>query len=114
MLDLGCGTGRFLVPLSAEGFDVDGVDVSADMIEAARAQLPAPRAAHLSVQALHELRLDRTYRTAYMCGVFGIGGSRDLDNQAMHRAYQSHREHHRLLQRIKLRDPGQKLLAAPC
>jgi len=49
-----------------------------------------------------------------MCGVFGIGGSRDLDNQAMHRAYQSHREHHRLLQRIKLRDPGQKLLAAPC
>src|SRR5256885_10296533 len=46
------------------------------------------RAAHLSVQALHELRLDRTYRTAYMCGVFGIGGSRDLDNQAMHRAYQ--------------------------
>ena len=66
------------------------------------------------MQALHELRLDRTYRTAYMCGVFGIGGSRDLDNQAMHRAYQSHREHHRLLQRIKLRDPGQKLLAAPC
>src|SRR5256885_16050900 len=46
------------------------------------------RAAHLSVQALHELRLDRTYRTAYMCGVFGIGGSRDLANQAMHRAYQ--------------------------
>jgi len=88
VLDLGCGTGRFLVPLSAEGFDVDGVDVSADMIEAARAQLPASRAAHLSVQALHELRLDRTYRTAYMCGVFGIGGSRDLDNQAMHRAYQ--------------------------
>src|SRR5207247_2208093 len=32
VLDLGCGTGRFLVPLAAEGFDIDGVDVSADMI----------------------------------------------------------------------------------
>ncbi len=30
--DLGCGTGRILMPLLAEGFDVDGSDVSADMI----------------------------------------------------------------------------------
>ena len=36
VVDLGCGTGRFLVPLSAEGFDIDGVDISADMIAAAR------------------------------------------------------------------------------
>src|SRR5215472_4182512 len=32
VLDLGCGTGRILMPLLAEGFDVDGSDISADMI----------------------------------------------------------------------------------
>jgi SAM-dependent methyltransferase len=87
-VDLGCGTGRFIVPLAGGGIDIDGVDVSADMIAAARAQLPESRAAHLSVQALHELHLDRTYRTAYMCGVFGIGGSRANDLAALRRVYQ--------------------------
>ncbi len=87
VLDLGCGTGRFLVPLAAEGFDIDGVDVSADMIAAARGQLPKPRAGQLSVQGLHELHLERAYRTAYMCGVLGIGGRRDHDLEALRRAY---------------------------
>ncbi len=31
-LDLGCGTGRLLVPLLAEGLDVDGTDISPDML----------------------------------------------------------------------------------
>jgi len=88
VIDLGCGTGRFLVPLAAEGVDIDGVDISADMIAAARAMLPEPRTGQLSVQPLHELRLDRTYRTAYMCGVLGIGGSRDHDREALRRVYQ--------------------------
>lgn len=37
-LDLGCGTGRVLIPLLAAGLDVDGSDVSADMVAAARAK----------------------------------------------------------------------------
>jgi SAM-dependent methyltransferase len=88
VVDLGCGTGRFLVPLLADGFDIDGVDISADMIAAARAQMPTSGTAHLSVQALHELRLDRRYRTAYMCGVFGIGGRREHDREALRRVHQ--------------------------
>jgi SAM-dependent methyltransferase len=88
VVDLGCGTGRFLMPLWADGFDIDGVDISADMIAAARAQLPKSRTAQLSVQALHDLRLERRYRTAYMCGVFGIGGRRDNDREALHRVHQ--------------------------
>jgi len=88
VVDLGCGTGRFLIPLSADGFDIDGVDISADMIAAARAQLPKSRTAQLSVQALHELSLDRRYRTAYMCGVFGLGGRRDHDREALGRVHQ--------------------------
>ena len=82
-VDLGCGTGRFLVPLVSEGLDVDGVDVSADMIEAAAAALGGSH--RLYVQALHELALPRSYRTAYMCGVFGIGGSREHDRIALRR-----------------------------
>src|ERR1700687_5625520 len=38
VLDAGCGNGRILVPLLADGFDMDGSDVSADMIALARAQ----------------------------------------------------------------------------
>jgi SAM-dependent methyltransferase len=88
-LDLGCGTGRFLVPLLAEGLDVDGVDVSPDMIAAVRGALPASRRSpQLFTQALHELHLNRTYRTVYMCGVFGLGGRRDRDLEALLRVHQ--------------------------
>lgn len=85
VLDLGCGTGRLLVPLVAEGFDVDGVDVSSDMITAAQVKLGGSNAmGRLHVQQLHELSLNRMYRTAYMCGVLGIGGRRDFDRDALH------------------------------
>ena len=87
-LDLGCGTGRILVPLLADGFDVDGSDISADMIAAAEAQSVkhgfTPR---LTVQPMHELDLARMYRTIYMCGSFGIGGRRDHDREALRRSY---------------------------
>lgn len=89
VVDLGCGTGRFLVPLVAEGLDVDGVDISADMIAIARSMLPGSGASErLFVQGLHELRLNRTYRMAYMCGVLGIGGRRDRDQEALRRIHQ--------------------------
>jgi SAM-dependent methyltransferase len=87
--DLGCGTGRILVPLLADGLDVDGSDISADMIAAAKAH--AERAGfkpRLTVQPMYELQLDRKYRTIYMCGSFGIGGRRDHDREALRRAYQ--------------------------
>jgi SAM-dependent methyltransferase len=87
-LDLGCGTGRLLVPLLDRGLDVDGVDVSADMVAyahaaaAARGHEPA-----LTVQALHELDLPRRYRTIFVCGVLGIGGDRSRDRQALERIH---------------------------
>ncbi len=37
VLDLGCGAGRFLVPLAAAGYAVTGVDTSAAMLAEARA-----------------------------------------------------------------------------
>jgi SAM-dependent methyltransferase len=86
VLDLGCGTGRLLLPLAAAGIDIDGTDVSADMIglaaERARRAGLSPR---LAVQPLHELEMPRTYRLAFMCGVLGIGGRRDRDAEALRR-----------------------------
>ena len=85
-LDVGCGSGRLLVPWVAEGFNLDGVDASADMIEACRA---AARGAgcepKLYVQPTHRLDLPRRYRTIINCGAFGLGGSRADDTEGLRR-----------------------------
>ena len=39
VLDLGCGTGRLLIPLARDGFDVVGVDLSVPMLGRARAKI---------------------------------------------------------------------------
>jgi SAM-dependent methyltransferase len=87
-LDLGCGTGRLLIPLLAMGFDIDGVDISADVLALAEAAARRENlTTTLTAQALHELDLPRTYRTIYAAGVFGIGGRRDRDREALRRVY---------------------------
>lgn len=87
-LDLGCGTGRILLPLLADGLDVDGSDISPGMVAFARAQASERGfAPGLSAQPIHELELTRTYRTVFMCGVFGIGGRRHRDLEALRRIY---------------------------
>ncbi|MEO8461904.1 MAG: class I SAM-dependent methyltransferase [Chloroflexota bacterium] len=87
-LDLGCGTGRILVPLAAAGLEVDGTDVSPDMIRlAAGAASVAGVSPRLEVQAGHDLDLGRRYRTIYLCGVFGLGGRRDWDREVLCRAF---------------------------
>src|SRR4051812_36683125 len=40
-LDAACGTGRLLVPYLRQGLDVDGCDISADMLERCRARAEA-------------------------------------------------------------------------
>lgn len=88
-LDLGCGAGRILIPLLADGLDVDGSDVSADMI--AQARTLAEKSGFkpgLTVEPMHKLQLPRKYRTIYMCGAFGIGGNREHDRESLRRAYQ--------------------------
>jgi SAM-dependent methyltransferase len=87
-LDLGCGAGRLLLPLMSAGLDIDGCDISADMLdycreEAARLGL-TPR---LYQQAMHDLDLPRSYRTIYICDSFGLGGRRDQDAAALRHCY---------------------------
>jgi SAM-dependent methyltransferase len=88
-LDVACGTGRLLVPYVADGLDVDGCDVSADMIalcrENAEQQGSSPT---LFVQAMHELDPPRSYRTIFVCGGFGLGSTRGQDTVALRRFYE--------------------------
>src|SRR5256714_12716036 len=87
-LDAGCGTGRLLLPWLRSGFDVDGCDVSADMVALARDR--ARREGFeptLFVQPLHELAPPRRYETVVVCGVFGLGTTRAQDEQALIRLH---------------------------
>jgi SAM-dependent methyltransferase len=89
-LDLGCGTGRLLVGLLDAGLDVDGVDVSADMLAAARVAGEAhglEMDGRLAVGAFHELAPQRRYRTIVCCDSFAIGGSRAADALALRRIH---------------------------
>ena len=87
-LDVGCGTGRLLLPYLRAGLDVDGSDISGDMLDRCR-ELAASEGLNpnLYLQANHELELPRRYRTIYLCGVFGLGGNRQHDLEALRRFY---------------------------
>jgi SAM-dependent methyltransferase len=85
-LDVACGTGRLLIPYLHAGLDVDGCDISADMIALCRERAEQEGLSPtLRVQAMHQLDMKRTYRTIYICGGFGLGGSRDHDEEALRR-----------------------------
>lgn len=88
-LDLACGAGRLLIPLAAEGLDVDGVDLSPDMLaQAATLALSNGLRPGLHASALHEMDLPRRYRTIYCCDSFGLGGQRAHDELAISRVYE--------------------------
>jgi ubiquinone/menaquinone biosynthesis C-methylase UbiE len=67
---------------------VDGVDISPDMLALAEAAAAGKGLrTRLTAQATHELELARSYRTIFMCGVFGIGGRRDHDRETLRRVF---------------------------
>ncbi|MFZ0324181.1 MAG: class I SAM-dependent methyltransferase [Actinomycetes bacterium] len=87
-LDAGCGTGRLLIPWLRAGYDVDGCDVSADMLERCREQAEREGLrTTLFEQALHDLAPPRRYRTIVACGVFGLGSTRAHDVKALARLH---------------------------
>ena len=87
-LDVACGTGRLLVPYLRAGLDVDGCDISGDMLALCRERAEREGlAATLYRQAMHELDLPRRYRTVIVCGGLGLGGSRAFDVEALRRLH---------------------------
>jgi SAM-dependent methyltransferase len=88
-LDVACGTGRLLIPFLRAGLDVDGCDVSADMVELCREKAARERLSpNLFVQAMHELDLPRRYQTIFVCGAFGLGSTREQDFEALRRFHE--------------------------
>jgi SAM-dependent methyltransferase len=88
-LDAACGTGRLLVPYLRAGLDVDGCDISPDMLELCRERAQREGLSpNLYPQAMHELDLPRRYRTVFICGGFGLGGNREQDLEALRRLHE--------------------------
>jgi SAM-dependent methyltransferase len=80
VLDLACGTGRVLLPLLQGGIDIDGCDISGDMLRYCRTKAThAGFSPHLYEQPMHAFEIPRRYRTIYICGSFGLSGSREYD-----------------------------------
>ncbi|HYY04382.1 MAG TPA: class I SAM-dependent methyltransferase [Gaiellaceae bacterium] len=85
-LDVACGTGRLLIPYLRAGLDVDGCDVSADMVALCREKAEREGLSPtLFVQPMHELHAPRRYKTIYVCGAFGLGSTRVQDLEALRR-----------------------------
>ena len=88
-LDVACGTGRLLIPCLRAGLDVDGCDVSADMIDRCREKAAREGLSpQLSVQPMHALASRRTYRTIVVCGAFGLGSTHEQDVEALARFHE--------------------------
>jgi SAM-dependent methyltransferase len=88
-LDVACGTGRLLLPYLRAGLDVDGCDVSPDMVALCRERAAREGLSPtLFVQPMHELAAPRKYRTIVVCGGFGLGSTRRQDAEALRRFYE--------------------------
>ncbi len=89
-LDVACGTGRLLIPYLRAGLDVDGCDVSTDMVALCREKAEREGLSPtLFVQPMHELDPPRCYRTIIVCGGVGLGSTRGQDQQALRRFYEA-------------------------
>lgn len=88
-LELGCGTGRLLLPYLDEGIDVDGVDCSKDMLDICRAK--AEINGHSPVlydQYMQHLNLPKKYMTIYIpAASFMLLSEREDAIQALERIY---------------------------
>jgi len=86
-LDAGCGTGRLLLAYLEAGLDVEGLDVSEEMLDLCRARA-ADRgfSPALHRQPMERLDLPRRYRTIYIpCGSFVCITNRDDAMEALRR-----------------------------
>jgi SAM-dependent methyltransferase len=88
-LEIGCGTGRMLLPFLQEGLDVDGVDYSEDMLHICKSKAVqlglAPTLYH---QPMQELDLPRRYHTIFIPGnTFNLLTDRKDAVEALRRLY---------------------------
>lgn len=84
-----CGSGRFLIPLLQQGFDIDGTDASPHMLEACRTKCSAlGLAPNLTECWLHEMKLPRKYGMAFISsGSFGLISDLDVARECLLRLF---------------------------
>ena len=88
VLDVACGTGRLLLPLLRADIDIDGCDISGDMLHHCWAKATREGfSPHLFEQPMHSFEMSRKYKTIYICGSFGLAGSRENDLATLRRCY---------------------------
>ena len=58
ILDAGCGTGQVSLPLAEQGYDVHGIDISAEMIGIAQAKVRPGMRAHYAVGDVRDVPFD--------------------------------------------------------
>lgn len=87
LLELACGSGRVLLPLAQDGYEVTGVDSSAQMLELARQQAQAAGLAgriKLVQQDITTLQLGRRFRLAFIAlGSFAHLTTRTQQQEAL-------------------------------
>ncbi|WP_322480311.1 class I SAM-dependent methyltransferase [Thermogemmatispora sp.] len=69
LLEVACGSGRLLVPLAREGYELTGVDISANMLERARQRLAQEgllSRVTLVQQDMRALHLEQRFRLAFI------------------------------------------------
>jgi SAM-dependent methyltransferase len=89
VLDLACGVGRLLLPLRRLGIDIDGCDISADMLKQCRKKADSEGLeVTLYRQPMHAFALPRRYKTIYICDSFGLAGSAANDLETLRRCHQ--------------------------
>jgi SAM-dependent methyltransferase len=87
-LDAGCGPGRLVLRALAAGLEVEGSDISSDMLEIARRRCnEAGLRPTLHHQATARLDLERRFQAIVMCGALGLNGSRADDIAALERVH---------------------------
>jgi len=78
VLDLGCGTGRLLLPILRAGVDVEGCDISGDMLRhCIDKALRDGFRPHLYEQPMHSFLIPRLYQTIYIWDAFNLAGGRE-------------------------------------
>ncbi len=87
VLELACGSGRLLLPLAEEGYEVTGVDTSANMLNLARQRLERAGVASrckLVQQDICSLQVEQKFRLAFIAlGSFAHICARKQQQQAL-------------------------------
>jgi hypothetical protein len=77
-----------LLPILRAGIDIDGNDISADMLHYCQRKAGSEGYnPNLYNQPMHVLELPRQYKTIYICGSFGLAGSFENDLETLKRCY---------------------------